>query len=83
MNADDLKNYSSAMRRPCGIQKKLNEYARTVRSYDDIPKAVWAAIAISALTTGGERLAEAETLILEEWAILHANGIIPQKPLKK
>ena len=63
--------------------KVLNEYARTVESYDAIPKAVWAAIAISALTSGGDYLEESESRVIEEWKALHEAGIVPQKPIKK
>lgn len=51
--------------------------------YVRIPKAVWAAIALSLATCGGDRFKEdAAWGILNEWAILHTNDIIPQKPCK-
>lgn len=51
--------------------------------YADIPKAVWAAIAISALTCGGDLLDEATSRVIKEWKILHGNGIVPQEPSAK
>ena len=50
--------------------------------YDSIPKAVFAAIAVSALTIGGDYLEDAKELILNEWNVLHQNGIVPQEPPK-
>ena len=58
-----------------------NEYADTIgRLFEETPKAVFAAIAVSALTGGGERLAQARAVILSEWRLLWQNGIVPQKP---
>jgi len=48
--------------------------------YEKTPKAVFAAIAISALTTGGDYLEHAKERILEEWVALYENGIVSQKP---
>lgn len=48
--------------------------------FDAIPKSVWAAIAISLATDGGERLNEATLNILHEWEVLSDNGIVAQKP---
>jgi hypothetical protein len=67
------------------IRGKINnDYALAVGRdlYASIPKAVWAAIAVSALTQGGDRLDEAAALVAREWAILHSNGIVPQAPNK-
>lgn len=63
--------------------KQLNEYVLAVPEYNDIPKAVWAAIAVSALTTGGELINDARERVFNEWTILHQNGIVPQKPPTK
>jgi len=61
--------------------KTHNEYAEQLRGmYDDIPKAVLAAIAVSAMTCGGDHLDEAKSLIAEEWQALHNQGIVPQAP---
>lgn len=65
-----------------GLGKSFNEYAASVPEYDDIPKAVWAAIAVSALTVGGDYLEHARTRVFEEWTILHNAGVVPQKPPK-
>jgi len=63
--------------------KLHNEYAAKLphRIYEGIPKAVFAAIAVSLATGGGERLDEAQALILNEWQRLFENGIVPQKPM--
>lgn len=61
---------------------KSNNYALTLGDlYARTPKAVFAAIAVSALTSGGDYISEARARLLEEWKILHDNGIVPQKPL--
>lgn len=66
--------------------KVTNEYARAVgwAFYDQTPKAVWAAIAVSRCTAGGEGINDMDRVIIavmEEWEALYANGIVPQKPL--
>lgn len=63
-----------------GIGKKSNEYADSVCDID-ASKTVWMAIAYSFAT----RLLDEEhprvsDLILNEWSLLHRNGIVPQKP---
>ena len=61
------------------INKIFNDYAAVIdRIYADTPKAVLAAIAVSALTQGGDFLDEALPRLLREWDTLHANGIVPQ-----
>ena len=50
--------------------------------FDEIPKTVLAAIAVSALTSGGDELEHAAARVAEEWGILHDNGIVSQKPGK-
>jgi hypothetical protein len=64
--------------------KQMNDYAQSVprHLYDAIPKAVWAAIAVSALTVGGDYLEDAETRVRAEWEALYTAGIVPQKPSK-
>lgn len=47
---------------------------------DKIPKMVALAVAVSALTSGGDRLHEARDSFLREWWILYDNQIVPQKP---
>lgn len=68
------------MPRPTGVTKLSNGYVEAVDRdfYIAIPKSVWAAIAISALTNGGQNLDLAESRIAHEWDILHRNGIVPQ-----
>ena len=59
-----------------------NEYQRAYgRLYDAIPKSVLAAIAFSYASSGGDRPVEAIKKIMREWAVLHDNGIVPQKPV--
>jgi hypothetical protein len=51
--------------------------------YAAIPKAVWAALAVSYASNGGDRVNDTDFLrdaILREWWILHNNGIVPQRP---
>ena len=58
-----------------------NEYEQALGDlFDKTPKAVFAAIAVSALTCGGDHLDQARAEILKEWRILHENGIVAQKP---
>ena len=58
--------------------KKRNEYIRMVPEYDSIPKAVWAAIAISFAMRIDSDIWKDE--IWAEWSALHTNGIVPQQP---
>lgn len=62
------------------LNATTNDYsnALTLRTYDMIPKAVLAAVAVSALTSGGDCLDEAQQAIVTEWNTLHQNGIVPQ-----
>ncbi len=63
-----------------GVGKKDNEYARIV-VHVDAPKTVWMAIAVSLMARiNGERWDKIEQMLTEEWSVLHANGIVPQKP---
>lgn len=62
--------------------KKMNSYAESLGDlYDKVPKSVLAAIAVSALTVGGDYLDEARARLLAEWKALHENKIVPQKPI--
>lgn len=64
--------------------KVTNEYAKAVADiYADTPKAVFAAIAVSLATCGGDHIDEAVNNILIEWRILHDNGIVPQPPIRE
>lgn len=62
--------------------KTHNYYAERIgaKLYAATPKAVFAAIAASALTTGGDYIERAGTEILREWWCLYDNQIVPQKP---
>ena len=64
------------------VNKLSNEYADLIpgKIYSSIPKAVWAAIAISFATGGGDRPEDAVRAIVCEWRTLADNGIVPQKP---
>ena len=66
------------------LHAKDNQYASAAGELlDDIPKAVWAAIAVSALTCGGDHLDLAQQKVVQEWLVLHTNGIVPQAPRGK
>lgn len=59
--------------------KKRNDYVREIPSYDDIPKAVFAAIAFSfAMRLEEDDADRARRLLVTEWAILHQSGLVPQ-----
>jgi hypothetical protein len=59
--------------------KLSNEYSRQLgRLYALAPKSVVAAVAVSMLTCGGDRLDSATPEFLAEWQILHENGIVQQ-----
>jgi len=62
------------------MAKKLNDYSRALSFYDQAPKAVLAAIAVSALTCGGDSLEEASDRVAEEWWCLYEAGIVSQRP---
>jgi hypothetical protein len=67
------------MARPIGVFKKQNEYARAMgKLYARTPKAVLAAIVVSLVSNGGENIEGVTQAVLNEWDILHANGIVPQ-----
>jgi hypothetical protein len=63
--------------------KTTNEYVMAVGEtlYRDTSKAVFAAIAVSALTQGGDAIDEVRERLVEEWWVLFDNGIVPQRPL--
>lgn len=59
--------------------KVTNEYADALGDlYAKVPKAVLAAIAVSALTVGGDYLDEAQARLLTEWDALHDAEIVSQ-----
>lgn len=65
-----------------GMGKKDNSYARRVHDID-APKTVWMAIAFSlAMRIREDDFELAARECFDEWKVLHANGIVPQKPRK-
>lgn len=65
---------------PYGRGKRDNEYAQQVFAIE-APKTVWMAIAYSfalRLHEGNQERAAEDCY--QEWGVLHANGIVPQKP---
>lgn len=61
----------------------MNRYAALLENYDEIPKSVLAAVAVSlALLQNEEDLSAVSKIINDEWKVLHENGIVPQRPRK-
>ena len=63
-----------------------NNYTLMLKEiYDQIPKSVFAAIAISLLTCGGEHepMQEIDKKVAWEWGALYEFGIVSQKPRGK
>jgi hypothetical protein len=61
--------------------KLSNSYQRAFGDlYTKTPKAVFAAVAYSYTSVGGDHPEVAIKNFLEEWSILHENGIVQQKP---
>jgi hypothetical protein len=61
--------------------KITNEYSQVMgREYVRIPKAVFAAVAISFCSAGGDNLKDAPGKFFDEWQLLFENGIVEQKP---
>lgn len=68
-----------------GITKATNGYQRAFGAlYDEIPKSVFAAVALSFAYISIEEKGfdEAARRVIEEWRTLFENGIVPQKPPK-
>jgi len=65
--------------------KTSNEYAELITNYEQIPKAVLAAIAVSFIVnrSGSVNAEDTTVALMEEWALLHTQGIVPQKPTKR
>ncbi len=63
-------------------EKIRNEYALALPSFTSTPKSVYAAIAYSFASriVESDDPALIEAAILNEWAVLNQNGIVPQKP---
>ena len=65
------------------LKNKTNPYADELGNlFDACPKTVCAAIAVSALTTGGDHLSEARKRFYDEWQALYDAGVVEQKPPK-
>lgn len=62
--------------------KDTNEYARCIAPeiYEAMPKSVFAAIAVSYGTHGGDEMSLVNHSLMLEWKILYDGGIVPQKP---
>ncbi len=64
--------------------KISNEYAEALGDlYEKTPKAVFAAMAVSFFTTGGDHMEDLIDRFHDEWVALYNSGIVPQKPLIK
>ncbi len=65
--------------------KKLNEHVDRFPDFERTPKAVIAAICYSLAERLGTQYGEdgAVETIRDEWHVLYANGIVPQKPIAK
>ena len=65
------------------MSKAQNPYANLLRKgklFEVCPKAVFAALAVSYASRGGDFLDNVENKVLKEWWILYRNQIVPQKP---
>jgi len=61
--------------------KLSNEYQRAFgKLYAKTPKSVFAAVVYSFTSSGGDLPDVAIATFLNEWRVLHENGIVPQKP---
>lgn len=70
-------------------RSQLNNYVEALGAtdsgmsvFDAVPKSVWAAIAVSKSTTGGDYLERAREFVCLEWERLHEAGVVSQKPPK-
>jgi hypothetical protein len=63
--------------------KTTGPYAEAFgRLYSSIPKAVFAAVAYSYTSSGGDDHEHGVQRFMEEWQILYDGGIVTQKPPK-
>lgn len=64
------------------LKNKSNCYVEVVgrELFESCPKTVLAAIAVSALTCGGDHLSKGVKRLLWEWWCLYESEIVPQKP---
>lgn len=78
-----IRRSSRSGLQPLRGSKLGNDYQATIspRLYARTPKAVFAAIAVSLLSNhGGIEFDAIDAGLVEEWATLNANGIVPQRP---
>ena len=71
--------------RPNGVFKTENDYQKLIDPafYEQCPKAVFAALAVSFCSNWANvPLEEITKGLANEWDILNKNGIVPQKPKK-
>lgn len=62
--------------------KLSNEYAAALgQLFERTPKAVLGAVVVSLLSNGGDDLESVPARLINEWRILHENGIVPQAPV--
>lgn len=73
----------TTQRKP-GIFKLTNAYSQSVNEalYSSVPRAVFAALAVSFGTNGGDHLDQTNKILSDEWQILFDQGIVAQKPNK-
>lgn len=64
------------------LKNHSNEYIEALDRgvFDDIPKSVFAAIAVSYLVNHGVEFSDVTQEILNEWQTLYDNKVVPQKP---
>lgn len=61
--------------------KITNEYSEAFgKLYASTPKAVFAAVAYSYTSSGGDNPIQGIENFLQEWRILYENGVVTQKP---
>lgn len=62
--------------------KLSNEYVAVLGPlFERTPKAVLGAVVVSLLSCGGDDLEQVRARLLNEWRVLHENGIVPQAPV--
>jgi hypothetical protein len=65
------------------LNNLVNPYQKALGElFEEMPKSVIAAIAVSSLTVGGDFLDEAKRRAAREWQVLFDAGIVPQRPGK-
>lgn len=66
------------------MAKLPNDYQRAFGAlYAKTPKAVFAAVAYGLFFNNGDESRDAVAAFVNEWRILHENGIVPQRPPKE